>query len=342
MRVGIISPNLLLNIAEWNAMFEDESRPWGFEGLAKKASILVDKVYLTQDLDITCNIIESVDADESNYFSETLRYLREKDFVLNVESLGYSSGEEFVQRNLHGAAAAIQDELVAVGNPGQEPDDEEWAIGQPELNDFVWQNGWSPRADRMKETGVPVAEQQRIYESLLLRRNAALLSNAGVQQPVVLGSLYRSLAEVPHTTELWKIVISEMPQVAERTPWDDVLAYRSEDRTQHLARNLRIWIRKSLSNEWSEDDARDEIRELVYQYEEHMRLAHLKAKKGPVEFNVTGIANITEDLIKLRFAQLGKIASVVRERHVQLREEETKASGREIALFPDLKTRFPQ
>lgn len=342
MRVGIISPNLILNSAEWNAMAEDESRSWGFEGLAKKTSILVDKVYLTQDLDITCNIIESVGAGESNYLSQTLRYLREKDFVLDVQNLGYRSGEEFVQRNLRGVAVSIQTELMAVGNPGIEPDDEEWSIGQPELNDFVWHNGWSPRADRARETGLAAAEQQRAYESLLLRRNAALLSNAGVQDAVVLGSLYRSPEGATNKTELWKVVISEMPLLDERTPWDDVLAYRGDDHTQHLARNLRMWIRKSLSNEWSEDDVRDEIRELVYQYEKHMQLAHLKANKGPLEFLLTGLAEFAEDLVKLRFSRLGTVASIVRERRVQLLEEEAKAPGREIALFTDLKTRFPQ
>jgi hypothetical protein len=50
----------LNNIADHNAMSEDPQNPWSFDSLAKRTSLLFDKIYLTDNLDLTCEIVGGV------------------------------------------------------------------------------------------------------------------------------------------------------------------------------------------------------------------------------------------------------------------------------------------
>src|SRR5688572_23986426 len=103
MRVGVASPNLLSNVADYNAMSDDPNMPWPFEVLAKRASMLFDRLYLTEDLDLTCEIVGGGSAicDDDPYCA-TLRYLADKDLILLPQHLGYASGAAFLQSNLKG------------------------------------------------------------------------------------------------------------------------------------------------------------------------------------------------------------------------------------------------
>src|SRR5260370_36034442 len=100
MRVGIMSPNLLLNVDDHNAMYDDPNLPWRFDSIAKKASLLFDKIYLTHDLVVTCSILDS--ADDDNDKSQTLRYLIDEDLIFLPHDLGYSAGVQFINENLVG------------------------------------------------------------------------------------------------------------------------------------------------------------------------------------------------------------------------------------------------
>jgi hypothetical protein len=333
MRVGVLSPNVLLNVDDVNAMYEDPDRGWRFDSIAKRASLLFDKVYLTQDLDATCTLLESVDGDsDSNPYSTTLRYLAEQGFILLPKDLGYTSADDFLKSNIVGTVAEINRELLSIGNPGIEGDEDE-LIGQPDVGDFAAHDGWHPRARR----SLTIGDQRRMYESLLLRRNAALLRQAGLSDVAVVGRLYHEPQNIEHQSPLWKVVISEMPLLDSHASWPDVLDFRMEDRTQHLARSLRRWARKIVSESWTEGELQDEIRELLYEYENHLRIARMGANRGVLEFLITGTADLIEDIMKLRLGRIGKLASVLRERKVKLLQEEAHAPGRELALLSELK-----
>ena len=59
MRVGVLSPNVLFDITNHNAMADDPLSPWLFDSVAKKISLLFDKLFLTDNLDLTCQILGS-------------------------------------------------------------------------------------------------------------------------------------------------------------------------------------------------------------------------------------------------------------------------------------------
>ena len=52
MRVGVISPNVVSNIADYNAMAEDPNFARPFELLAKRSVLLFDRLFLTEDLEL--------------------------------------------------------------------------------------------------------------------------------------------------------------------------------------------------------------------------------------------------------------------------------------------------
>ena len=338
MRVGIISPNLIDSIDdEYKAWDGDPSAPWALDEIGKRAALIFDKIYLTDDLETTFDIIQYICPEER---LETLFYLQRKGVVFSHRDLGYASAETFFKANVKGAVAKIQAELMRVGNPGLdgEPDDFR-NIGHPDVGDYAAQNGMHPRS--CKGWSDPkIKVRKRKYESLLLRRNAAMLREAGVADVAIIGRLYEERRLLKHEHPVWRVVFKEMPRFDTRAPWDDVLDFRAEERTQHLIRSLRRWVRKVVAEEWSENALEDEVRELVYEYETHLRLSRMSNGKEALEFLVTGTADLVEDIIKLRFGKIAQLATAMMNRHVRLLQAEAAAPGRELALIPELKRHF--
>ena len=73
-RVGVISPNLAYG-PDWFQNSDRADAVWPLESIAKRASLLFDRIYLTHDLDVTCEIVGGY---EENIETATLRYLTEK------------------------------------------------------------------------------------------------------------------------------------------------------------------------------------------------------------------------------------------------------------------------
>ncbi len=133
LRIGVISPNLAYGL-DWMPDSDYRDAVWPLESVAKKVSLLFDRIYLTHDLDVTCEIVGSY---EENAETATLRYLAARRLLLVPKELGYDSGEAFVTAYATGAAAALHRRLIRVGNPymNEEPGETKY-IGQPDIGDF--------------------------------------------------------------------------------------------------------------------------------------------------------------------------------------------------------------
>ena len=338
MRIGIISPNLIDgSIDELKAWDHEADAPWELDTLAKKVALIFDRIYLTDDLETTCDIIQYVCPEER---LETLRYLEGEGVLFSFRDLGYESSDAFLKANIKGPVTEIQAQLMRIGNPGLdgEPDDFR-NIGHPDVGDYAAQNGMHPRSSKGWDDPA-IKIRKRIYESILLRRNAAMLREAGVSDVAIVGRLYDERKNLKYEHPVWKVVLNEMPQLDTRAPWEDVLGFRAEERTQHLIRNLRRWVRKVVSEEWTEDELEDEVRELVFEYERHLRLSRMSSGREAFEFLITGSTELVEDIVKLRFGRLAKFATAAINRHVKLMQAEAAAPGRELALLPELKRHF--
>lgn len=335
-RVGVISPNLAYGL-DWLPDGDHGDAVWPLESIAKKASLLFDRIYLTHDLDVTCEIVGGY---EENTETATLRYLVERGFLLTHQDMGYDSGEAFVSAHTKGAAGALHRRLIRVGNPwgDEEPGDMKY-IGQPDIGDFDAQNGIHPRS-RVDWRAPKIKTRKMLYETLLMQRNVAMLHAAGFENVAIVGRQYENLPRGKRCHPVWSVVLKELPQLDARAPWEDVLGFREEERTKHFIRSMRRWVRKMVAEDWSAAELEDELKELVYEYERHMRASRISGVKEALEIVVTGAAEIAEDVIKLRLGKLSKLAAAILNRRAALLREEAGAPGRELALIPEIKRAF--
>lgn len=84
LRIGVISPNLAYGL-DWVPDSDHRDAVWPLESLAKKVSLLFDRIYLTHDLDVTCEIVGSY---EENAETATLRYLAAQRLLFAPKELG--------------------------------------------------------------------------------------------------------------------------------------------------------------------------------------------------------------------------------------------------------------
>jgi hypothetical protein len=87
-----------------NAYQDDADSPWRFDEVAKKTSLLFDKIYVTDDLDVTLEFLGNCWPEER---AETLRYLQRKKFIFSSCDLGYASSDAFLKANIKGAASPL-------------------------------------------------------------------------------------------------------------------------------------------------------------------------------------------------------------------------------------------
>lgn len=336
-RVGVISPNLAYSLG-WHPDSDHGEAIWPLESVAKKVSLLFDRIYLTHDLDVTCEIVGGY---AENTETATLRYLAKRGLLFRPEELGYGSGEAFVSAHTKGATGALHRRLIRVGNPymNEEPGETKY-IGQPDIGDFDESNGWHPRS-RVGWNDPKIETRKKLYESLLMRRNVAMLHAAGFDNVSIVGRQYENLPPAKQSNPVWRVVLKELPQLDTRAPWEDVFGFREEHRTKHFVRSLRRWVRKVVTEDWSTPELEDEIKDLVYEYERHMRASRISGAKEALEIMITGVAGLTEDVIKLRLWKIAKLVSAVLNRGATLLREESAAPGRELALIPEVKRAFP-
>jgi hypothetical protein len=337
LRVGVISPNLAYAL-DWPSASDHGDAVWPLESVAKKVSLLFDRIYLTHDLDVTCEIIGGY---EENTETATLRYLAARGLLFRPQELGYDSGDAFVSAHTAGAPGALHRRLIRVGNPyGDEEPGEIKYIGQPDIGDIDAQNGWHPRS-RVGWNDPKIKSRKMLYETLLMHRNVAMLRSAGFENVSIVGRQYENLPPAKRSHPVWSVVLKELPQLDTRAPWEDVFGFRQEERTQHFIRSLRRWVRKIVAEDWSAAELEDEVKELVYEYEQHMRASNISGAKEALEIMITGAAELTEDVIKLRLGKLAKLAAAILNRRAALLREESTVPGRELALIPRTKRAFP-
>ena len=339
MRVGVISPNIVSNVADYNAMMENPNLKWPFELLAKKSVLLFDRLFLTDNFELTKEIVQSSGNFESDPQALLLQFLISNRVLFHPSDLSYASDEEFLKQNLKGGAATLDARLRKVGNPSNNclPGETTY-VGQPDIGDFEAHDGTHPRSTYQGDKDPTIAQKKRRYESLLVQRNAAILRQAGVKDVAIISEVPGLERITKQTHPVWRVVVKEMPDMDSRAPWKDVLGFRSEERTQHLVRSLRRWVRKMTCEDWTENEIEDEIRELVFEYEQHLRKTHFFGARSKLSFVISGVGEVAEHIVKLRIGRIARLISASLDGRWKLPESTTP--GYELALIPEVKRVF--
>lgn len=137
-----------------------------------------------------------------------------------------------------------------------------------------------------------------------------------------------------------EVVVNDMPQPDDATPWEDILAWRQDDAARAALVRLRRWIRAMAQEPAPTLVIRDELRYLMDEYTRHMRVHRLRLQHGALRALLTTGAGVTEGLLKLRLRTAVDALFSVRDRQLELETLEHQAPGREIAYLVHTRRRF--
>lgn len=140
--------------------------------------------------------------------------------------------------------------------------------------------------------------------------------------------------------EVLQVVIKNFPIPDEMTPFESIMAFRSDPSSKSKFLGLRRWMRKIARENLTPLEVQEEIDYLLQEYEQHMRLHEIKVCRGAVETIVVGAAELMEDLVKIKWGSLAKKLFSLTRRGTDLMEAEMSAPGREVAYIARARSVF--
>jgi hypothetical protein len=180
----------------------------------------------------------------------------------------------------------------------------------------------------------PASPSARPIFDLLARLFAMDLRDAGRDAVAILDAPVLTRKEIGMKMgEVMQIVIKEMPQPDDSTPWEDIVEFRRDPESSRKLLGLNRWIHQFTSSKSSIREIQEELVWLLQEYEDHMRLHRMKLTKGSFETVLTTTGKVIEDLTRLRFGELAKLPFVLADRKIALLEAERGAPGRDVAYI---------
>lgn len=130
-----------------------------------------------------------------------------------------------------------------------------------------------------------------------------------------------------------QIVLQEIPAPSDSTPWENIEDFRRDQKSRAEFSRLKQWINKMGKTGLKQYEVADELREIIYSYEERMKLHRIKAERGILEVLVTTTAEVAEGIVKFNWSTAAKTIFKARNYKLKLLEEEKETTGREVAYI---------
>ncbi len=139
------------------------------------------------------------------------------------------------------------------------------------------------------------------------------------------------MRELPNSSKsnVTQIVIKNLPLPSNETPWEQIIDYRKDAKTQERLLDLRRWIRKISTENLTPHEIEEEIEWLINEFENHMKLHKMKANTEAVEV----ITKAPLEFLELKFSKIIEPLFVIKKRKINLLEAEMTAPGREISYI---------
>jgi hypothetical protein len=132
---------------------------------------------------------------------------------------------------------------------------------------------------------------------------------------------------------LYEIIIDGVPIPDEVIPWEDLLSFRSEDRSQQQLRALRLWVSEMANGKLTYAEAADKIEYLKEEYRSHMKGAGINAGTSVLKTVVVATAELIENALKFKLKEVAEMPFKLFSARGELLEAERKAPGRELAYI---------
>jgi hypothetical protein len=144
---------------------------------------------------------------------------------------------------------------------------------------------------------------------------------------------------------LIQVVLNKLPTPSESTSIEEIISFKKDERVTSSIHELRRWMRISLQNEnISPELHKEEIKDLLSDYREHMRMAKLEYTLSRQRILTKLPLATLENILKLNWSKLLDPWFDIREAQFKLLKAEVSPTtpGREVAYFELSKAAFPE
>ncbi len=134
-------------------------------------------------------------------------------------------------------------------------------------------------------------------------------------------------------SDVIRLTLTAMPTPSETTPWEAIFDFRRDPDSIRKHLRLRAWIDRVGRVSKPLYELETEFLELMFEYEEFLRVHKLRVTKGTMEVLVTTTAELAENIVKMKWGKVAKAPfEWARNRHA-LYDAEQKTPGREVAYI---------
>lgn len=134
-----------------------------------------------------------------------------------------------------------------------------------------------------------------------------------------------------------QIVLNNLPLPDNSTPWEKIIDYRNDPKSQENLLALRRWTRKITTESLSTVEVEEEIEWLINEFQNHMNYHKIKSNIEKLEIITKAPFEVVENLAKLQFSKIPDPLFSLKKKQLILMEAELNAPGREMAYI--IKTR---
>ena len=142
-------------------------------------------------------------------------------------------------------------------------------------------------------------------------------------------------------SDITRVVLSKLPVPVEDTPWEDVIGFKQDGKTQDQIHRLRRWMRTANENPFDERRVSEEIEYLLDDYESHMSKHLKKHKLSMIEAAFATPLGIAEDIVKINWSNIPNRFFKIAHQKIDLDITESTCKGNEVAYIHSARKAFP-
>lgn len=186
-----------------------------------------------------------------------------------------------------------------------------------------------PNVDKIDLSNEADADNMVRYISQILRIE---------EEPVTAHASARNLTQKGNTKNALELLVNDFPFPPENIPWQDLVEFKADEETKKRVMSFRLWMRKQATTTENPKHTLEELRCMLNDYNDYMRIQHKKYKLNAASFLLSSVPSAIANIASFNIGQaLSKLVSV-RSHNIRLTEAELNAPGREISYVSKIST----
>lgn len=207
-----------------------------------------------------------------------------------------------------------------------------------EVKNDVIEFAGPPRLDMTKPKGFSPLDRKTEFCDVFSRIGTQMINEKQKDVVPIINSIQPQQLELNTKKEgVLNVIINKFPIPLGDVSWEQILDFRADEDSRRKLLGLRSWITKIGYSNLTINKIEQEVEYLIMEYENRMKLHKMKYQYGNIELVTMGIAEVLENLVKLKFSKLAKSIFDLKKRNIDVLIGETKAPGKEMAYISKMK-----